>query len=293
MDPWVSLAHVYFLFIKPTPIAFLVFLPSIFRAMLKPLLHLQPGLFKAHDAPLHVIPCSLNDMDLGLVDAFLTVADNSGVVGVGVTFTGRGVLKTLALASSDQVLRIAVGKPGGNKKKQQKKKKAKKRACDVLQEKIFTNPALDKLGFDMERVSTALHRDHHLYISPAIDAQSMHGSTHSRHADSVLLGVLGGETTLNKDNVLRVFRDDDSTGDEEEDVVRRAWAAWSISTLPKYAERRPGLKTICTDKIPAAVRTLSRVVTRTLFNWTNKLSGPDHAGQMHSRQRPPAFSQTQ
>ncbi|KAH8099964.1 P-loop containing nucleoside triphosphate hydrolase protein [Cristinia sonorae] len=212
---------------------------------------LRPNLYLSSDRNpvLRIIRTSSATLTPQIIDRFLSVAVVGGVVGVAVSFGKHYTLKALALAADDQVLAISLSKSGPGKQAKNKFKAPPPVLQEALREKILVNRDLDKLGFDMEKIATALYMDCAARIAPAIDAQSMHSETKPRYSDAVLLGIMGGEAGLRKDNVLRVLRNDDKTGAEEVDVVIRAWASWSISTLPAFAKRRPAAKTICTDML--------------------------------------------
>ncbi|THH33182.1 hypothetical protein EUX98_g960 [Antrodiella citrinella] len=210
-----------------------------------PLVVLRPGLFKNEkkDPAIVIIPFTTADVIPQLLASFSAEARVGGAVGVAATFSDKGKFKTLAFAAADHVVKISLDTMAHNPKGKLRIKK--KKAFAAIQ-KILTDPNLDKIGFDMEKVVAGLYRNHGMHISPAIDLQSMHSRTRPRYSNDVLLGVLGGETTLEKEKVLRVLRNDD---DDELNVALRAWAASTVPTLPGYAERRPGMRTICSEKL--------------------------------------------
>lgn len=67
---------------------------------------LQPGLFKTEDSPVLVIPFSIFRPDFAILQAFVSVAHRDVAVGLAATYTRKGYLKTLAVASRGQVLYV-------------------------------------------------------------------------------------------------------------------------------------------------------------------------------------------
>lgn len=219
----------------------------------------RPGLFTAGDPPLQVTHCTAADLDHQRLESLVSLAQSCGAVGIAATFSKRGVLETLAIACQATVLSVVLGK-GATTGKKQKKDKGKGKPDDTLQERLLTNAAIHKIGFDMDRLTTALYYDHRLLISSALDAQSTSTKTGPRYSKTVLLGALGDEKDLNKTNALRVLLGEERPGDELEYAALRAYAAWKISTSVAYARRRPTFKIISTDKIATSVRMTLRPV---------------------------------
>lgn len=213
---------------------------------------LLPDLFKdiGKNQRLSLVRLSSAMPDLKPLQRFITATQSSPAVGISVTLSKTGALKVLALALSDQVIEICMdGQVNGRKAA----KDVRRTFRDTLHEKILANVTLDKIGFDMEVIATALFRDHCLHLSSAVDAQTLYSNAKSRTSEAVLLGVLGGETILQKDNVLRTLRGNDGA-DKDTHVALRAWAAFMVSVVPLYDRLRSQSSPIHTARLSKEVR---------------------------------------
>ena len=213
---------------------------------------LLPDLFKdiGKNQRLSLVRLSSAMPDLKPLQRFITATQSSPAVGISVTLSKTGALKVLALALSDQVIEICMdGQVNGRKAA----KDVRRTFRDTLHEKILANVTLDKIGFDMEVIATALFRDHCLHLSSAVDAQTLYSNAKSRTSEAVLLGALGGETILQKDNVLRTLRGNDGA-DKDTHVALRAWAAFMVSVVPLYDTLRPQASPIHTTRLSKEVR---------------------------------------
>lgn len=209
---------------------------------------IQPGLFRKEDTSLLVVPLVLASLDLDVLEDFVSQAQGGSAVGVAATYTKQGVLKALAVASADRVLRLSM--LGSGKGSLNGTTGVLRQA---LQDKLLISNALDKLGFDMHILATALFHDHHLRVASAIDLQSMYSDSKPRQSEHVVLGVLGGVDALsNKNKVLRIVRDAYSSN-EDLDVVLRAWVAFNASRQEGFALRRTLANPIFTTKLAAQV----------------------------------------
>ena len=209
---------------------------------------IQPGLFRKDDTSLLVVPLLLASPDLDVLEDFVSEARGGSAVGLAATYTKQGVLKTLAVASADRVLRLSMLVSGKGSLKG-----SKGVLRQTLHDKLLTSNALDKLGFDMHIITTALFHDHHLRVTSAVDLQSMYSDSKPRQSEHVILGVLGGVDALsNKSKVLSIVRDAYSSN-EDLDVVLRAWAAFNASRQEGFALRRSLANPIFTTKLAAQV----------------------------------------
>ena len=162
-----------------------------------------------------VIQFQDSDLDESIVDDFLLTAEGS--VGIAAAFGRKCTLSAIAVASGVVVLHI-----------QLTSNRRSRNGRAILSNKILCNPDVSKLGFDMHRLSTSLHLDHGLHIVHAIDLQSVLPSSTPRWALGTIMGVLGGETILHKQNVVEVFMENAQISSSAHNVAHRAWASGRV-----------------------------------------------------------------
>ncbi|KAL4249796.1 hypothetical protein ABKN59_007616 [Abortiporus biennis] len=181
-----------------------------------------------------------------LVDDFLESA-TTRVIGISASY-GRGcVLTFLALASETYVLQISFTNSSQHSSRKFNQSPLGK-SRQLLQDRILCNDAYRKLSIDMHRVATSLFYDHGLFITSAMDLQSL--ITAPRTSLRALLDLLGGQEHVNQKNACRVFLNYDPKSDETHDVSVRAWCAWKTSCLDLYVNNPRATKPIATTQQP-------------------------------------------
>ncbi|KAI0784594.1 P-loop containing nucleoside triphosphate hydrolase protein [Abortiporus biennis] len=209
-----------------------------------------------------VIPVSDADLTSALLVDFLESA-TTGTIGVSASYGGKGALNVLTLATRTYILQITFNHlPFGSRKKNKFKRSLQGQSRLLLQDMILCNDEYSKLSLDMHRVATALYYDHGLFITSAIDLQSL-VLIGRRHSFATVLTLIGGRDEVNKSNAFNVFMENSPTS-EARSVTVRAWCAWKTSCLDLYTQARPSIQLVNTLKLPPNhLRVLANTVRMT------------------------------
>ena len=109
----------------------------------------------------------------------------------------------------------------------------------------------------MDKLAAGLHFDYFLNINNAKDLLSVTNS--SRHSLEAIMGALGGETTLSKRAVIKIFQHKESAAIELKAAALQAWAACRACTAPSVAPCLDGVVSIYTTSIDPRVRYFTRI----------------------------------
>ena len=208
-------------------------------------------LLQGHYLPIRVIELDLSDLADNPVEELLDLSDES--VGVACTQDEDGVTTQVAFATRLRnvlCIRLSSGRTvaSGTETRQ------RVRSLRVLQRSLLHNDQR-KLAFDMHSLALALFYDHELTISRAVDLQS--SSLLDRRSVAVLVSLLGGESNVDKEAVVKLFKGDMFGSGSVESLVLRAWATRRVASLSDGKLQRISL--IDTRLIPSEVRS---IVTR-------------------------------
>jgi hypothetical protein len=163
----------------------------------------------------------------------------TGKIGLAPTYDDQQRLKSIAFASSTRVLIITLSKGG--------RTITLKR--ELLAAKIFMNDSLTKYGFHMDKFVTSLFTNLSLKIVGAIDILSLWPQR--RHLFRTMILALGGESEVDKANVMELFREEESCMAGPFTVATQAWVAYKAALVhPASAPPR----TINTTIFSAEVR---------------------------------------
>ena len=88
----------------------------------------------------------------------------------------------------------------------------------------------------MDKLATSLFLDADSRVTCGIDLLST--STSNRHALATVFTVLGGEITLQRDNVVALFENDESVKALDKHIALQAWAAYRAGMLPSTYRRK-------------------------------------------------------
>ncbi|KZP25209.1 P-loop containing nucleoside triphosphate hydrolase protein [Athelia psychrophila] len=188
----------------------------------------QPSVFKMiHLTHLNVHVVTIYEHQLTtqrhILEAFIDTVD--GVVGLAPIYGSGCVLTTLAMASSTSCLVI----------KFPKKPTKLNPGRILLQDLVLCQSDIQKSAFRMDRLAVSLFLDRHIRITGAVDLLST--GIDDRNSLASILSALGGEITLQKDNVKKIFKRRETALTSIPEVAEQAWAACHTSCLPSMSKR--------------------------------------------------------
>ena len=203
--------------------------------------------------PIRVTELDISDLADSPVDEFLDFSDES--IGVACTQDEDGVTTHIAFATRLRdvlCIRLSNGRIVASGVETQQRV----RGLRVLQRTLLHNEQR-KLAFDMHMLALALFYDHELTINRGVDLQS--SSLGDRRSVAVLVSLLGGESSANKEAVVKLFKSDVLGSGVTRNLALRVWATRRVATLSYEKLQRVML--IDTQAIPLQVRSsISRCV---------------------------------
>ncbi|KAI0078806.1 hypothetical protein K474DRAFT_1683625 [Panus rudis PR-1116 ss-1] len=205
-------------------------------------LTIHPAIFRRKCLPLNASVVQARELRQADLDVLLSCNIGDNTLGVAALYGSQCRMVAIALASLDKVLviRLPSTKDCG------KGRSIQKADLSLLQQ-LTCNREIRLLSFDMDRISTALFLDHGVLINEAVDIQSLSPHKAPRDSNERLFATLGGEDSLYKEKVLKVFKESTAV----DDLAVRAWASYIVSTLPTFLTDRKAVKPIATDDIEA------------------------------------------
>lgn len=190
---------------------------------------LQQTIFKSFHKPIHVTQLNESELTESQASEFLRTT-HGDVYGIAASYGPRLVLTSVAFSTSTRVLYIKMTAPRkGTKGKSKTQPAALTRSRDILRDRLLCHLDFRKLGFDAHRIAISLYLDHSLFITRAIDLQSV--ITSNRRAPATLLQILGGEAQLHKEQLLNTFFGIAYDKASPENVCLRAWAACQAASV--------------------------------------------------------------
>lgn len=175
------------------------------------------------DCPPITLQCgNLDALEITAIDEFLeTVTD--GLIGMAGGYSGTGAdeaLSAFALASQSRVLLIRLESSWESNAEGKRH----------LQNQVLSNLSFRKYGWNMPRVTTALHDNGDLRIAMAFDIQQERSNKNPPGSIAAIQVILVREgMSLDKSNAADIFND------ESFDVPKlalRAWSAYKVAELP-------------------------------------------------------------
>ncbi|KAF9007589.1 P-loop containing nucleoside triphosphate hydrolase protein [Cyathus striatus] len=201
-----------------------------------------------------------NALSPTIIADFLKTANDRNI-GLSPVYGTKCCLVAVATATLDHVLFIRVGSsayPAG------KTRRNSNSGRHLLYEKILCSPELVKYGFWMDKLSSALYKDMGMQVVNGVDLLSI--SPSSRDSPQAMMDALGGENTVNKKLVMKLFIDEESSSTSKENTALQAWAACKaagiidrlrpVNTLPRIDTKK--LSKVHMDLISSIIRNLQR-----------------------------------
>ncbi|KZP25208.1 hypothetical protein FIBSPDRAFT_734498 [Athelia psychrophila] len=188
----------------------------------------NPSVFKTNHSThptVHVVAIQEHQLTTQryILEAFLDTVD--GVVGLAPIYGAGCVLTTLAMASSTSCLVIIFPK----------KPTKLNPGRILLQDLVLCQSDIQKSAFRMDKLAVSLFLDRHVQITGAVDLLST--SNDGRNSLSAILSALGGELTLQKDDVQKIFKHREAAQTSIPEAAEQAWAAYHTSCLPSMLKR--------------------------------------------------------
>jgi hypothetical protein len=178
------------------------------------------------------------DLNESVVVSFLD-STSDDCLGLAPVYGKNCQLISLAFSSPAQALYVKLLKPCSQKKR------AKPRA---LLRRLLEH-CETKFAFQMDNVALALWRDHNLCIKNAVDLLSL-CSEHDRSTRGILK-AMGGPDMVNEQDVVHLFRHDETDKVDMQGCALQAWAAVMVGI--RYAELLKSKNLINTVTFPKAV----------------------------------------
>jgi len=208
---------------------------------------IQQNIFKCnHHLPIHVrlIACHEQCLTLEGIGGLQKLVE-AGHIGLAPEYDGKCRLSKLAMATASQVLLITL-----LPKAAASSKRSKKNPVRLALENILSNSDITAYVFKMDYVAAALYFDHGIHLAAGKRLLSLSAK---KQLDG-LMTALGGETTLNKPNVVNLFQSEESSSNEPKTTALQAWAAYQVATtVPQTCQRVLGLPVINTLNINKSV----------------------------------------
>ena len=219
---------------------------------------IDQNIFKASSPAIHVVPCCENALTTTILDRFLN-STTDGCVGVAPAYGPHCKLKVIALATRFEVLLVRFSSSKAPKSKR-KNRLNTPTGREMLATDIFCNPELTKYAFKMDKLATSLFLDVDSRITCGIDL--LPTSPSDRHSLATVLNVLGGEVTLQRNNVVALFDKDESVKAPDKHMALQAWAAYRAGMLLPTNRKRKDVPMVNTMDISETVCAYCLIVKR-------------------------------
>lgn len=222
--------------------------------------------FKLDHPPIRVTPVHEIALSHELVKEFLDTVPDGGAIGLAPAYGRNCALSALAFSSAEHVLLISLARktppPKPQPKPQKRKNKNKNKEQDtpnltgreLLYSLILCADGYTKYAFHMDLLALALFFDHRLRITCAVDLLSAAGAQESRGSLAALMSALGGETGLQKANLITLFQHEENVNAPVPHLALQAWVAGRAGRAEGMAARLKEVPRIDTSSFNEAVR---------------------------------------
>ena len=198
---------------------------------------------------------TLEHIDLALLTSksvfdLIATLEEGTRLGVAASYGKKCVLESLAFSTATRVLLISMDATS----------KSNKRPKQILRNELLCDTSLEKHGFFMERLATALYLDLGLHIRNAFDSTSGGDKRGSMAAYKGLLARAQVNYSINESVVERIFAEQPFIVSRKNEFAERAWANYiAIQGLPP----KPGA--IDTSVMDVQVQSHHRPCLRSTF----------------------------
>jgi hypothetical protein len=201
---------------------------------------IQQNLFMARHPLISVTNCPEEVLTPQQLGNFLQTVTVGGQVGLAPVYDAKCRLTKLAMATASQVLLITLSPKSS--------KKSEKTLVRLALENMFSNPGVTAYAFKMDYVAAALFLNHGIHLAAGKHLLSVS----SRKQLDGLLAALGERrgVPLVKNNIIDLFRNEESSTNEPKTTALQAWAAYQAATMPQTCEpvvKLPVINTLVMD----------------------------------------------
>jgi hypothetical protein len=204
-----------------------------------------PTIFKKAHPAITIQFVHENELTVSMLKMFLKRSLTNDI-GITPKHGSKCALASVAFSTASDVLLVHLS---SKKNKRSKTIDGRK----LLEKYILCNSRYRKFAFQMDQLAIGLYLDADVRITKGIDLLS--SSTITRQSLEALMHALGGEMTLNKAAVVKVFQDKGSGSPEN--VALQAWAAFHVAGLESMIQKVRGVRAIDTLTMNEEVRTIS------------------------------------
>lgn len=210
------------------------------------------NLFVGDPTTIIVVQCKDSAVNLQHLQPLLATAQEDGVLGISATYGAGCRLSSIALSTLSQVLVVNISRSSHDVPEDARRRIAKTKS--LIQDHLLLNHKFPKYAFMMDEIAVSLYLDFSIRIDDAVDMLSV-CATDGRHSPRALMNAMGGETKLQKKNILSLFFDTSRSSkvDASSKVALKAWAACRAATLPHMSSRLISIPRINTKAFPKAV----------------------------------------
>ncbi|KAF7970074.1 hypothetical protein HWV62_25050 [Athelia sp. TMB] len=199
-----------------------------------------PSLYKTKHRIVDVVTMLENELTTPsgrrILQDFVDTIDD--VVGLAPVYGPGCVLSKLAMSSSTRGLIIQFPKKSTKSNPERR----------LIQDLVLCQSEIQKAAFHMDKLAVSLFLDRHLRITHAIDILS--AVKGDRGSLDAILSSLGGELTLLKENIKKVFKHQESAATSILQAAEQAWAACHVVNLPSMSKRILNIPRIDTQALP-------------------------------------------
>jgi regulator of nonsense transcripts 1 len=204
----------------------------------------QPLLFNQNlvDEPIDSIELRFvheKDLEADPLQWLLGLDENSPrSVGISPAYSKSGDLQALACALDTRVLVIKFhstrsydgGAPGSGAQSRNVERRA------LLEEELLCHPLCTLYAFDLAPLALSLHLHFHIRLTDAIDIQSalQPAEEPDRSVTASVQIVIGDESLLFSDNILRAFENMNYQSSKLKDLTDLGQRAWLCSYIGRY-----------------------------------------------------------
>ncbi|KAK0485263.1 P-loop containing nucleoside triphosphate hydrolase protein [Armillaria novae-zelandiae] len=201
---------------------------------------LRQDIYTASHPPIAVSRHKANALKAAELRDFMSSVATTGHLGIAPVYDSKCALSTVAFASSTRVMIIDF--PG-------QRKGSELSALGLLEHIVLRSP-YPKYAFHMDNVALSLHFDFKLPIVNGVDLLDLQSNRESLQSILVTLGGKNHESHLNRDNVVALFRQEESSQTLEKHTAMQAWSACRAAMLEHIAtaNESPKISTLNPNK---------------------------------------------
>ncbi|KAK0193834.1 P-loop containing nucleoside triphosphate hydrolase protein [Armillaria mellea] len=200
---------------------------------------LRQNIYTAPHPPITVSRHNANALKAAELHDFMSSVATTGHLGIAPVYGPKCALSTAAFASSTRVMIIDFPK---------QRKRSKRPALDLLEYIVLRSP-YPKYAFRMDNVALSLHFDLNLSIVNGVHLLDLHSRRDPFQSILVALGGKSYDSHLHRDNVVALFRQEETSQTLDKHTAMQAWSACRAAMLEHMvtASDSPKISTLNSD----------------------------------------------